>query len=139
MVQVYLGGLASKFGAFRTAVCTRENTPSFFDLQSMLLVEENHAGASTSTQTDNKMLYMKGDRPRGHGGGVEAMRTGKGNPPRNAGIVARKATRRVSAGRSALIRIEPGPDPVLDISTKAADNDCTTPKDPEKPEKGLPS
>ena len=32
MVQVCLGGLASKFGAFRTAVCTRENTPSFFDL-----------------------------------------------------------------------------------------------------------
>ena len=31
MVQVCLGGLASKFGAFRTAVCTRENTPSFFD------------------------------------------------------------------------------------------------------------
>ena len=32
MVQVCLGGFASKFGAFRTAVCTRENTPSFFDL-----------------------------------------------------------------------------------------------------------
>ena len=51
------------FGAFRTAVCTRENTSSFFDLQSMLLVEENHAGASTSTHTDNKMLYMEEDRP----------------------------------------------------------------------------
>ena len=68
MVQVCLGGLASKFGAFRTAVCTRENTPSFFDLQSMLLIEENHAGASTSTHTDNKMLYTEGDRPRGRGG-----------------------------------------------------------------------
>ena len=33
-------------------------------------------------------------------GGVEATRTGKGNPSRNAGIVARKATRRASAGRS---------------------------------------
>ena len=49
MVQICLGGLASKFGAFRTAVCTRENTSSFFDLQSMLLVEENHAGVSKST------------------------------------------------------------------------------------------
>jgi hypothetical protein len=44
-VQICLGGLASKFGAFRTAVCTREATPSFFDLNSMLLVEENHVGA----------------------------------------------------------------------------------------------
>jgi hypothetical protein len=31
-VQICLGGLASKFGAFQTAVCTREATPSFFDL-----------------------------------------------------------------------------------------------------------
>ena len=64
MVQVCLGGLASKFQAFRTIVCTRENTSSFFDLQSMLLVEENHRGASTSTHIDNRMLYTKGDRPR---------------------------------------------------------------------------
>ena len=67
MVQICLGGLASKFGAFRTAVCTRENTSSFFDVQSMLLVEENHAGASTSTHTDNRMLCTEGDRPRGRG------------------------------------------------------------------------
>ena len=32
MVQICLRGLAPKFGAFRTAVCTREKTPSFFDL-----------------------------------------------------------------------------------------------------------
>ena len=44
-------------------------------------------------------------------GGVEAMRTGKGNPSRNAGTVARKATGRASVGRSAPIRIEPVPDP----------------------------
>ena len=68
MVQIYLGGLASKFGAFRTVVCTRENTPSFFDLQPMLLIEENHAGATTSRHTDSKMLYTEGDKPHGHGG-----------------------------------------------------------------------
>jgi hypothetical protein len=69
-VQICLGGLASKFGAFRTAVCTREATPSFFDLQSMLLVEENHVGAAaTSAHTDSKMLYAEGERPRGHGRG----------------------------------------------------------------------
>ena len=68
MVQVCLGGLASKFGAFRTTICTREKTPSFFDLQLMLLVEENHVGALTSTHADSKMLYTEEDRPRGHGG-----------------------------------------------------------------------
>ena len=48
MLQIYIGGLASKFGAFRNVVCTRDNTSLFSDLQSMLLVEENHAGTLTS-------------------------------------------------------------------------------------------
>ena len=61
MVEVCLGGLASKFGAFRIAVCTREKTPSFFDLQSMLLVEENHAGASTSASPNSRMLFTVTD------------------------------------------------------------------------------
>ena len=77
MVQICLGGLASKFEA-RTVVSTRENTPSFFDLQSMLLVEENHAGASTSTHADNKMLYTEGDRPRGHSERGKSVRNGGG-------------------------------------------------------------
>ena len=74
-------------------------------------------------------------------GGVEAMKTGKGNPPRNACIVARKATERTSAGKSVLIRREPGPDliPVPNISTKEVGSVHTsTPKDPEKPEKITP-
>ena len=49
------------------AVCTRENTLSFFELQSMLLVEENHTSVSTSTHSDNKMLYTEANRPRAHG------------------------------------------------------------------------
>ena len=72
-------------------------------------------------------------------GGVEAMRTGKGNPPRNADIVARKATRRASVGRSVPIQKEPGANPVPDILTKEIDSVHTMPKDPEKPEKGQPS
>ena len=68
MVQIYLRGLASKFGAFRNVVGTRENTPLFFDVQSMLLEEENKADASTSTHADNKMLYTEGHRPRDRGG-----------------------------------------------------------------------
>ena len=62
MVQVCLRGLASKFRAFQTAVYTRENTTSFFELQSMLLIEGNHLGASMRMHTDNKMLYTEADR-----------------------------------------------------------------------------
>ena len=42
MVQICLSGLTPQFGTMRTIVLTRENPPSFFDLQSILLVEENH-------------------------------------------------------------------------------------------------
>ena len=42
MEQIYLGGIAPRFGAMRTAILAREKSPSFFELQSMLLVEENH-------------------------------------------------------------------------------------------------
>ena len=37
----------------RTTISTREKPPSFFDLQSMLMVEENHASGSRNTQLDN--------------------------------------------------------------------------------------
>ena len=57
--------------------------------------------------------------------------------PQNAGIVARKAIGKASAGRSAPIRREPDPDP--DIPTKEIDSVHTMPKDPKKPEKGQPS
>ena len=68
-------------------------------------------------------------------GGVKATRTDKGNPSQNVGTVARKATRRASAGRSVPIWREPDPD----IPTKEIGSVRTTPKDPEKPEKGQPS
>ena len=68
MVEGCLGGLASKFGAFQTTVCMRENTPSFFELQLMLLVEENHVGASMSMHTNNKRLHTEEDRPHGRDG-----------------------------------------------------------------------
>ena len=72
-------------------------------------------------------------------GGVEAMRTDKGNLSQNAGTVARKATRRASDGRCAPIRREPGSDQVPDIPTKEIGSDRTTSKDLGKPEKGQPS
>ena len=79
MVQVCLLGLALKFGAFRTSVYTRENLSSiFFNLQSMLFIEENHVGASMSTHTDNKMFYTEGDRPCGRGRRGDSVCNGGG-------------------------------------------------------------
>ena len=72
-------------------------------------------------------------------GGVEAIKTGKGNPPWNAGTVERKATGRASARKSTPIQIEPGSGLDPDTPTKQIGSVRTTPKDPEKPEKGLPS
>ena len=56
MVQICLGGLAPRFNLMRTAILSRENTPSFFDLQSILLVEENHA-RQRSNAGEGQMLY----------------------------------------------------------------------------------
>ena len=68
MVQICLGGLAQRYMPIQTSICTREKPTSFFDLQSMLLVEKNHAGASRTTQSNSRMLYMEANWPRGHGG-----------------------------------------------------------------------
>jgi hypothetical protein len=161
-VQICLGGLASKFRAFRTVVCTRETKPSFFDLQSMLLVEENHVGGAMSMHTDNKMLYMEERGPVGvedeanrcameatDKEGTKEMPTAIPDPPEAggveasqpwiAGIVARKATGRASAGRSTPSRGEPRPDLDPDKLTEEIGSNCTTRKDPEKPEKPQPS
>ena len=79
-----------KFRAFRTVVCTRENMLSFFELQLIFLIKENHVGASTSTHADNKMLHTEKERPRGRGGQGESARNGggrreqKGRHDRNA-------------------------------------------------------
>jgi hypothetical protein len=56
---------------------------SFFELQSMLLVEENHVGASTSTHANGKMLYTKEDRPRGHGRQGRSARNGGSRQEQN--------------------------------------------------------
>ena len=65
-------------------------------------------------------------------GGVEAMGTGKGKPSRSAGTVARKATRKASAGRNAPIRREPGPETTLDIPAREIGSNHSTPRDPGK-------
>ena len=49
MVHICLGGLAHKYGAFRTAITTWKSPPSFFYLQSMLMVKENHMWSKSAT------------------------------------------------------------------------------------------
>ena len=72
-------------------------------------------------------------------GGVEAMRTVKVKPSRSAGTVARKATRRASAGKSAPIRKEPDPEVAPDAPTREIGSARTTPKTPGEPETGQSS
>ena len=58
MVQICLGGLAPRFGTMRTTILAREKCPSFFELQSMLLVEENHV-RTRSNESEGHMLPLR--------------------------------------------------------------------------------
>ena len=69
--------------------------------------------------------------------GVEATRTDKGNPPRNVGTMARKATWRASARGSVPIRRKLDPDPIN--PKKEIGSNRTMPKDPKNSERGQPS
>ena len=68
MVQICHGGLTPQFGAIRSTVLAREKSPSFFDLQWMLLVEENHVRTRSNT-SNGQMLYTNSDKRRGQGHG----------------------------------------------------------------------
>ena len=56
MVQVCLGGLAQQFNPLRTEILVREIPPSFFNLQSMLLVEEIHIQTKNNT-SEGQMFF----------------------------------------------------------------------------------
>ena len=67
MVEIWLGGLIPRFGAMQTVVLAREKSPSFFDFQFILLVEEKHVH-TRSNASEGHMLYMHsngGRRPEG--------------------------------------------------------------------------
>ena len=52
IVQICLGGLAPRFDTIRSAILSKEKPPSFFDLQSILLVEENHVRSRRNVPDD---------------------------------------------------------------------------------------
>ena len=62
--------------------------------------------------------------------GIEVTRTNTGNLPQNAGTVAREATRKVSAGKNAPIRINPD----RAKPNTGIDSGRTTPKALKEPE-----
>mgnify|MGYP000049382608 CR=1 FL=1 len=66
MVQICIGGLAQRFSIY--IVLAKEKSPSLFDLQSMVLVEENHARTRSNTY-HGQVLYTNWDEGRGQGHG----------------------------------------------------------------------
>ena len=63
MVQICLGGLTPQFSVIRSVFLARGNPP-FFNLQSMLLVEENHVRIRSNAQ-EGHMPYSNSDGRRG--------------------------------------------------------------------------
>jgi hypothetical protein len=127
-VQICLGGLASKFGAFRTAVYTGEYPVLF-----LLAVDAPCGGEPRGCGGYEHAHRQQTTWDPPEAGGVVASQ------PWIAGIVVRKATERASAGRSALSRGKPRPDPDPDEPTEETGSSRTTRKDPEKPEEPQPS
>ena len=66
VVQICLGGLAPRLGAMRTSILARETSPFFFEVQSMLLVEENHV-RTRNNGSEGHMLYTHSNGGRGRG------------------------------------------------------------------------
>ena len=84
MVQICLRGLTLGFGAIRSVVLARENPPSFFDLQLILLVEENHVHQRSNAH-DGQMVFSNLDEGRGHSRGRRGQYSeGRHNQERNS-------------------------------------------------------
>ena len=63
MLQICLSGLAHQYGPIQITICTREKPSSFIDLQSMLMVEENHTRTTRNASSDSQMLYTEAGWP----------------------------------------------------------------------------
>ena len=61
MVQICLSGLTPRFDTIRSVVLARENPLSFFDLQSMVLVEENHVRTRIKVEEEDKVVEEEVD------------------------------------------------------------------------------
>ena len=91
MVQVCLGGLAQRFNPLRTAIFARDTLPSFFNLQSMLLVEENHVQTEPDT-SEGQMLFSDS------GSGQRRGRSGRGRSGRGRFDLSHEGSSQVRQG-----------------------------------------
>ena len=71
MVHIYLGGLSHKYVAFQTTITTRENLPTFIDLQfyiddggKLVAIEEHHV---RWTEVLHARWFRSQPEPREHG------------------------------------------------------------------------
>ncbi len=55
LVNVCLNGLGKEYKPFKTSITVRENVPNFWDLVSMLIVEEKTLNEDYSTQNKNNV------------------------------------------------------------------------------------
>ena len=85
MVQIYLGGLTSKFGAFRTALCTRETTPSFFDLA--------RKSVNEYARQQQDVVQGRGESAPNRGGRREQGRRHSGDADNNSGPSGSRGSR----------------------------------------------
>ena len=104
MVQINLSDLTQRYEPIRTTIFTREKPLSFFDLQSMLMVEENHASGSRTTDRTTRCCTYRRNGPEGvedevgqlatvaayksRKEGIEEVRTTVSDPPLARGVKA---------------------------------------------------
>jgi hypothetical protein len=73
LVNVCLNGLGKEYKPFKTSIIVRENVPNFWDLMSMLIVEDKTLKEDCSTQNKNNVeqhvFYSNTGRGRGRGHG----------------------------------------------------------------------
>jgi hypothetical protein len=73
LVNVCLNGLGKEYKPFKTSINVKENVPNFWDLVSMLIVEEKTLNENCSTQNKNNVkqqaFYSNTSRGRGRGCG----------------------------------------------------------------------
>jgi len=73
LVSVCLNGLGKEYKPFKTSIIVKDNVPNFWDLVSMLIVEEKTLNEDCSTQNKNNVeqqaFYSNTCRDRGRGRG----------------------------------------------------------------------
>jgi len=73
LVNVCLNGLGKEYKPFKTSIIVKENVPNFWDLVSMLIVEEKTLNEDCSTQNKNNVeqqaFYSNTGRGKGRGRG----------------------------------------------------------------------